>query len=87
MKVYTTDRIRNVVVLGTRRSRKDQPGGSDWHTWAGITSRMGSIAEGNTISDYDKEEIKSKVLNQYQPVVPIIWGDIKAKCAGYTGLF
>ena len=55
MNVFKTDSIRNVAVLGH--------GGAGKTTLVeargvltGITSRMGSVADGNTISDFDKEE-------------------------------
>lgn len=57
MNVYATNRIRNVVLLGH--------GGAGKTTVAealafvtGVTKRMGKVTDGNTISDYDKEEIK-----------------------------
>ena len=80
MKVYTTDRIRNVVVLGHGGSGKTSLVEALAYM-GGITSRLGSVAEGNTISDFDKEEIKRK-FSINTSVVPVIWGDIKLNILG-----
>ena len=54
MNVYTTDKIRNVVILGHGGAGKTSLVESMAYL-SGITSRLGNVAEGNTISDYDKE--------------------------------
>ena len=59
MNVYTTDKIRNVVILGHGGAGKTSLVESMAYL-SGITSRLGNVAEGNTISDFDKEEIKRK---------------------------
>jgi len=52
----------------------------------GATSRLGSVTEGNTVSDYDKEEIKRK-FSISTTMVPVIWGDIKVNVLDTPGYF
>ena len=56
MNVYTTDKIRNVVILGHGGAGKTSLVESMAYL-SGITSRLGNVAEGNTVSDFDKEEV------------------------------
>ncbi len=69
MKVYTTDKIRNVALLGHSGSGKTS-------LLAGLTKRAGTVDAGNTISDYGKQEIKRKISIQTS-VIPIPWEDSK----------
>ncbi len=85
MNVYTTDKIRNVVLLGHGGCGKT----SLVETMAylsGMTTRMGKVADGNTISDYDKEEIKRQ-FSINTSVVPIIWEDTKINILDAPGYF
>ena len=56
MNVYTTDKIRNVVLLGHGGCGKTSLVEAMAYL-SGMTSRLGKVSDGNTISDYDKEEI------------------------------
>ena len=58
MKVYKTQDIRNVAVLGHGGCGKTTLVEAMANV-TGVTSRMGKVVDGNTISDYE-EEIKRK---------------------------
>ncbi len=85
MKIYTTDKIRNVVVLGHGGAGKTTLVESMAYL-AGVTTRMGKVDDGNTISDYDKEEIK-RGFSISTSVVPIEWGDVKINLLDTPGFF
>ena len=57
MDVFRTDRIRNVVLLGHGGAGKTTLAEAMAYL-AGMTNRLGRVEDGNTVSDYDKEEIK-----------------------------
>jgi len=85
MNVFTTDRIRNVVLLGQGGSGKTSLAEAMAYL-SGITSRLGRVEEGNTISDFDKEEIKRQ-FSISTSVIPIIWNDIKINILDTPGYF
>ena len=57
MDVFRTDRIRNVVLLGHSGSGKTSLTEAMAYL-SGMTNRLGKVTDGNTVSDFDKEEIK-----------------------------
>ena len=85
MNVYTTDKIRNVVLLGHGGAGKTSLVEAMAYL-SGITNRMGKISGGNTISDYDKEETK-RLFSINTSVVPIIWDDVKINILDTPGYF
>lgn len=85
MNVYTTDKIRNVVLLGHGGSGKTSLVEAMAYL-AGITSRMGKVTDGNTISDFSKEEQKRK-FSISTSVVPIEWEGYKINILDTPGYF
>ena len=85
MNVYTTDKIRNVVLLDMVDVVK-QVSPEAMAYLAGMTTRMGKVTDGNTISDYDKEEIK-RHFSINTTVIPIVWGDTKINILDTPGYF
>ncbi len=85
MKVYTTDKIRNVVLLGHGGSGKTSLAEAMAYL-SGITSRMGKVADGNTVSDYSKEEQKRQ-FSISTSVIPIEWDGYKINILDAPGYF
>ncbi len=85
MNVYTTDKIRNVVLLGHGGAGKTSLVEAMAYL-SGITTRMGKIDDGNTMSDYSKEEHKRK-FSISTSVIPIIWDDQKINILDTPGYF
>jgi len=85
MNVYETDKIRNVVFLGH--------GGAGKTTLtealafvSGVTKRMGKVTDGNTISDFDKEETK-RHFSIGTSLVPVEWEGYKFNILDTPGYF
>ncbi|MBQ4284117.1 MAG: elongation factor G [Lachnospira sp.] len=85
MNVYTTDKIRNVVLLGHSGAGKTSLVESMAYL-AGVTTRMGKVDDGTTISDYGKEEQKRQISISTS-VVPIEWKDVKINVLDTPGYF
>ena len=85
MNVYTTDKIRNIALLGHGGCGKTTLVEAMAYL-SGMTTRMGKVSDGNTISDYDKEEIK-RHFSINTTVVPIIWEDTKINVLDTPGYF
>ena len=85
MNVYTTDKIRNVVLLGHGGCGKTSLAEAMAYL-AGVTSRMGKTDDGNTISDYGKEEQKRKISISTS-LLPIEWQGVKINILDTPGYF
>ena len=85
MKGYSSDKIRNIALVGH--------GGCGKTTFieslllqTGVINRMGKIEDGNTVSDYDKME-KEKGYSINTSVIPILWKDTKINFVDTPGFF
>ncbi len=85
MKVYNTDKIRNVVLLGHGGAGKTSLLEAMAYL-SGITTRLGNVADGNTLSDYDKEE-QNRKFSISTSVAPVIRGDVKINILDAPGYF
>ena len=85
MNIYTTDKIRNVCLLGHGGSGKTSLAEAMAYL-GGLTSRMGKITDGNTVSDYGKEEIKRQISISTS-LIPVEWNGTKINILDTPGFF
>lgn len=85
MKVYRTDEIRNVVLLGHGGSGKTSLVEAMAYV-SGAVNRMGKISDHNTISDFDKEEQKRE-FSISTTLTPIEWEKAKINILDTPGYF
>ncbi len=89
MKVYNTDQIRNVVLLGHGGAGKTTIAEAMAHV-TGAVSKMGKTTDGNTISDFDKEEVK-RGFSIATSVIPLEYtaktGPVKINILDTPGFF
>ena len=85
MDVFRTDRIRNIVLLGHGGAGKTTLAESMAYL-AGMTNRLGRVEDGNTVSDYDKEEIK-RHFSISTTLIPVPWDKVKINVLDTPGYF
>ena len=85
MKVYRTDEIRNVVLLGHGGSGKTSLVEAMAYV-SGATNRLGSVSAKSTISDFDKEEQKRQ-FSISTSLIPIEWEKAKINILDTPGYF
>lgn len=85
MKNYEIGRIRNISLLGHRGSGKTSLVEALLYISKTI-AKMGKVEDGNTVSDYDKEEIR-RVFSINTSVIPIEYGGGKYNFLDTPGYF
>ena len=85
MKNYASNRVRNVVLLGHSGSGKTTYAEAALY-YSGATKRFGKVEDGNTVSDYEAEEIRRKVSINTS-VIPVEWQDTKINFLDTPGYF
>ena len=85
MKEYTTDQVRNVVLLGHGSAGKTTLAEAMLYH-SGAINRMGKVEDGTTVADFDEEETR-RHISLSLAVVPCEWKNSKINVLdtpGYT---
>ena len=85
MKQYTAENIRNIALAGHGSDGKTSLAEAMLYI-AGATDRLGTIADGNTVCDFDPEEIKRKI-SVSSAVAPFEHDGVKVNVIDTPGLF
>src|ERR671935_1290757 len=75
LKTYDPKDIRNVLLVGHGGAGKTTLLEAMLFT-SGALTRMGTVEDGNTVSDYDAEEVR-KGISVSLSLAPVEWGDVK----------
>ncbi len=85
MKTYQADKIRNVALVGHSGSGKTTLTEAILYA-TGVTKRQGRVDDGNTVSDFSKEEINRKVSISTTSI-PVEWNNVKFNILDTPGYF
>ncbi|MBE6774111.1 MAG: elongation factor G [Clostridia bacterium] len=85
MKAYTVNNIRNIAIAGHTGKGKTALSEAMLYV-AGVTDRLGKVADGNTIMDYDAEEKKRK-CSISAACASLEWRDTKINILDAPGKF
>lgn len=85
MKVYQADSIRNIALAGHASKGKTTLAEALLNI-AGATERIGKVADGTTVTDYDAEEKKRKISVSCA-VAPVEYKNTKINIIDTPGLF
>jgi elongation factor G len=85
LKQYNAKNIRNVAFVGHSGTGKTTLAEAMLYL-SGITDRLGRVADGTTICDFDPEEIKRKA-SVSMAVAPVEWKNTKINILDTPGMF
>lgn len=85
MEKWNVAEIRNVAILGHGSCGKTTLVEALAYT-TGVIDRLGRVEDGNTISDYDKEEGK-RFFSIHTAIVPLMWENTKMNLLDTPGYF
>lgn len=85
MKTYNTDQIRNVALLGHSNCGKTSLMEALLFS-TNVINRMGKVEDGNTVSDFDKEE-KDRQVSISTSIIPVEYDNTKINFLDTPGYF
>jgi elongation factor G len=83
MNVYDPRNVRNLVLVGHSGVGKTTLGEALLYT-AGVLTRMGKVEDGNTVSDFDPEEVR-RGISVSLSLLPFDWGGVKVNVLDAPG--
>lgn len=85
MKTYNTDQIRNVALIGHSNCGKTSLT-EELLFKTNVINRMGKVEDGNTVSDFDKEE-KDRQVSISTSIIPVEYDNTKINFLDTPGYF
>lgn len=85
MKLYPTDKLRNISILGHGGEGKTSLVEAMLYS-AKITDRLGRVADGTAATDFDPEEIKRQISISAS-LAPVEWNGVKLNLIDVPGYF
>lgn len=85
MKSYKTEQIRNVALISHGGAGKTSLAEALLFT-SGAVNRLGKVEAGNTVTDFESDEIKRQVTIG-TALAPLEWGDVKINLLDTPGFF
>ena len=83
MKLYTTDSIRNIALVGHGDVGKTSLASSFLFD-TGAVNRLGKVDQGNTVTDFDEDEIERKITISSSPCY-VEWKKVKVNVLDTPG--